>query len=100
MEKIFERSSDLHVAARVIYAKAGDAYAYADSAKAEKIDAKTLEDLFAKGVLIADGDSRYKPVSLLTENGVATISYVKADTVTASTAILATLASKEHTASV
>lgn len=97
MEKIFEHSNDLHVVARLIYAKASDSYAYADSAKTEKIDCATLTDLFVKGVMIVDGNNRYKPTGLLVNAGVATVTYVKADTTTATTAVLATMASKEYT---
>ena len=99
VKKIYERSDDLHVAARVIYAKEGDAYAYADSAKKAKIDAATLEDLFIKGCLIADGDNTYKPVALNKEGGAALITYVTANDTTATTAVMATLASKEYGAS-
>lgn len=39
MDKIFEKSNDLHVVATKIYKKADDIYAYSDSAKTTKIPA-------------------------------------------------------------
>jgi hypothetical protein len=98
MEKIFEHSKDLHVVGRVIYAKASDAYAYSDSGKTKKIDAETLQDLFEKGCFIKDASGNtYKPVALNVDDGVAIVTYVIADATTATTAVLATLASSEYT---
>jgi hypothetical protein len=93
---IFEHANDLHVVARLVYVKTNDAYAYSDSAKTAKIDAETLKDMFIKGVLIVDGDNLYKPVSLEIDEGVATITYVQTDGTVATTAVLATLVSKEY----
>lgn len=98
MDSIFEHSNDLHVVARKVYVKVGDAYAYSDSAKTKKIDTDTLTEVFVKGCVIVDGTKQYKPVSLDVTSGVATLTYVKADTTTATTAVLATLASEEYTA--
>ncbi len=98
MEKIYEHADDLHVRATYIYAKASDVYAYSDSAKTKKIDAKTLKDLFQKGAIIVDTGAEYKPVSYSVASGVGTITYVKANTTTATTAVLTTLKSSEYTA--
>lgn len=96
MEKIFEHSNDLHVVGRVIYAKSADAYAYADADKTVKIDAETLKDLFEKGCFIKDASGNtYKPVAVNIAEDVATVTYVTTDGTTATTAVLATLASKE-----
>ena len=98
MAKIYEHADDLHVVARMIYKKTGDAYAYSDSAKTVKVDAVTLEDMFLKGLIVVAGDNQYKPTGLTVADGVATITYVTADGTTATTAVLATLASEEYTA--
>ena len=76
----------------------GDAYAYSDSANTTKIDAATLKKLFEKGLIVVDGGIEYKPVSFKLTTGVGTVTYVKANTTTPSTAVLATLASKEYVA--
>lgn len=98
MDKIYEDYTDLHVAASVIYKKANDAYAYSDSATTEKIDADTLKDLFEKGVVVIDSTIEYKPVSFGISATVGTLTYVKTDGSTPTTAVLATLKSEEYSA--
>ena len=95
MDKIFERADDVHVAARVVYASSAHQYAYADANFTTKINAATLADMFMKGMIIVDGTEQYKPVSIIVTSGVATVTYVKADETTATTAVLATLVSEE-----
>lgn len=96
MEKIYEQSKDLHVVATVIYVKTADPYAYADSAKTVKIKAVDLKEAFEKGALIVDGDIKYKPVSFKLATGIGTLTYVKTDGTTPTTAVLATLVSEEY----
>lgn len=96
MNKMYQTAEDLNVVARLIYKKTNDLYAYADSAKTEKIDAKTLADLFTKGVLIVDGANQYKPSGLTVNAGVATLTYVTTDGAVATTAVMATLVSEEY----
>lgn len=99
MDRIYEHADDLHVRATYIYAKASDAYAYADSGKTVKIPASDLKNLFHKGVIIVDGTVEYAPVSCeVSSTDVGTITYVKTDATTATTAKLATLKSKEYSA--
>lgn len=98
MKKIFEHSDDLHVVARVIYAKTGDTKAYADEKHTETINAATLYDLFVKGCLIVNGENTYKPVAVNQKNNVTTLTYVTASTSAATTAVLATLVSTEPAA--
>jgi hypothetical protein len=98
MNKIYQKSEDVHVSGTYVYAKNGDAYAYADSTNTIKIEAVTLKDLFEKGAIITDGTIEYKPVSFKLVAGVGTLTYVKTDGTTPTTAVLATLASKEYTA--
>ena len=99
MAKIYEKYSDLHVSGVMVYKKTADAYAYSDSNKTVKIDAASLKDLFEKGVMIiVDGDVEYKPVSFSIVETVGTVTYVKTDDTTATTAVLATLVSSEYVA--
>lgn len=98
MSKVYERYEDLHVRKTYIYVKADDVYAYEDSDKKVKISADDLRNLFLKGVVIVDGTIEYAPISFDISEGVGTITYVKADTTTATVAVLATLKSKEYTA--
>lgn len=98
MDKIFNQAKDKNVATIKVYAKANDAYAYSDSANTKKIDAATLQDLFLKGCVVISGDDTFAPVGLNVDADVATLTYVKADTTTATTAVLATVKSSEYTA--
>lgn len=98
MSKVYERYEDLHVRKTYIYVKADDVYAYEYSDKKVKISADDLRNLFLKGVVILDGTTEYLPTSYVISSKVGTMTYVKADTTTASTAVLTTLKSKEYTA--
>lgn len=77
MKKIYMNASDVHVATRQVYAKASDAYAYADAEYTTKISADELHDAFIKGMIIVDAGVEYKPTSCKVASDVATISYVK-----------------------
>ena len=95
MEKIFINSSDTHVAARKVYTKTSDTYAYADSNYENKISADELRDAFIKGMVIVDAAGiEYLPVSCKVASEVATVTYVTTDSTTATTAKLATIKSK------
>jgi hypothetical protein len=98
MSKVYERYEDLHVRKTYIYVKADDVYVYADLDKTVKIASDDLRNLFLKGVVILDGTTEYLPTSYVISSNVGTMTYVKADTTTASTAVLTTLKSKEYTA--
>jgi hypothetical protein len=98
MNRVYENYTDLHVRATYVYVKTNDVYAYADSGKTVKIDSDTLKDLFEKGLIIVDGAIEYKPVSFSVVDSVATLTYVKTDGTTPTTAVLATLKSEEYTA--
>ena len=99
MNHIYEKQyDDQFVRKTLIYAKASDAYAYADDKKTVKINAATLEDLFQMGAIIVAGGVQYEPTSFELKNGVGTITYVTADATTATTAVLATLKSSEYVA--
>ena len=97
MKHIYEKQyDDQFVRKTLIYAKTSDAYAYADDKKTVKINAATLEDLFQMGAIIVAGGVQYEPTSFELKTGVGTITYVKADGTTPTTAVLATLKSSEY----
>lgn len=80
MEKIYENSEQVHVAAVVIYPGTGAAEGkyYASAAEATaaakdtEIPAKKLFQLFAKGVLVKSGTNYIKPLAC-TKAGVLTL---------------------------
>lgn len=91
MDRIFEHSRDLHVRNYVVYA-GSDGYVYVDAEETEQITGSRLADVFKKGLLVEDGGKFYVPTAMVYEDGVTTITYVKADSSTQTTAVL-TLAS-------
>ena len=98
MAKIYDQAKDVNVAANLAYVKNGDVYAYSDSANTKKISAACLKDMFEKGVIIVAGAIEYKPVSFGIAGAVGTLTYVKANDTTPTTAVLATLVSSEYVA--
>lgn len=100
MDRIYHHNDTMYVAATKIYVKSGDTYAYADSAKNEKIKAKVLQDLFHEGLIIVDGTTEYTPVSFDLTEGVASLTYIKATKASGSTltATPTVIYSEEYTA--
>lgn len=96
MNHIFEKANDVHVRSTLVYVKSADEYAYADAAKTVKISAVDLKDIFEKGMIIVDGTKEYSPVSFSLDATVGTVTYVKTNGTTQTTADLATLVSVEH----
>lgn len=95
MENIRINANDQNVAVRVVYTKAADTFAYADSKCTVKIDADELRDAFIKGMIIVDSAGvECKPISCKVASEVATVTYVTTDSSTATTAKLATIKSK------
>lgn len=94
MTKIFENACDKHVRGTYIYKKTSDTKAYADAAFTVQLTTSELTDIFLKGAVIDVAGVLYKPTGLKIATGIATITYVTADTSTATTAVLATLTSK------
>lgn len=93
MNKIFDDAKDKNVRATYIYGNGSDTYAYSDADCTQKISTSNLKELFLKGAVIVVGEVNYKPISLKVASDVATVTYVKTDTSTATTAVLATLSS-------
>lgn len=95
MNKIYMQAKDKNVAGVCVYVKSGDTYAYADAKYTQKIDNKTLRDMFLKGMIIIDATVEYKPTSCAVASGVATITYLTAGASNAAT--LKTITSSEAT---
>lgn len=93
MEQVYEKADDVHVRATYVYVKTGENYAYADQETTVKINCAALKDIFEKGIIIIDAGIEYKAVSLKVDTGVATITYVKTDGTTPTTAVLGTIVS-------
>ena len=94
MERIFEQAKDLHVVAIKVYAKSGDAYAYADAKYQVKFTADELHDAFLKGLVVVDAVGvEYWPISCKVASGVTTVTYATTDSSAATTAKLATVKS-------
>lgn len=93
MDRVFDQAKDVHVSATYVYGNGSDTYAYEDSGCTKKIGTSALTDLFLKGAVIVVGGVNYKPISLKVARDVATVTFVKADTSTETTAVLATLSS-------
>ena len=101
MDKIFNKVSDKNVAVTKIYTKSNDSYAYSDSTFTNKIPEADLGDLFIKGVIVVDATATYKPISYSVMRGVGIMTYVKANTATATKTtatdpVLVCLYSKEY----
>lgn len=94
IEKIYQNSDDDCVAARKVYVKT-DGYAYVDSECKTKVSCDELHDAFIKGLLVVDASgNEYKAISCSVVKNVATVTYVTADSSTATTAKLATAKSE------
>lgn len=94
MDKEYIRSDDRNVAIRKVYAKASDPYGYVDSACKTKIGTEELHNAFLKGMMIVAADgTEYLPVSCKMMADVVTVTYVKPNGSTATSADLATIKS-------
>ena len=92
MERVFHHDDTMYEAATKVYAKS-DGYAYLEEDFKTKVPADILEDLFIRGLIIVDTGVMYKPVSFKVASKVATVTYVKTNSSTATTADLATVKS-------
>lgn len=92
MERVFHHDDTMYEAATKVYAKT-DGFAYLEADYKTKVPADVLEDLFVRGLIIVDSGVMYKPVSLKLTSNVVTVTYVKTNGTTATTADLATVKS-------
>lgn len=91
MDRIFEAAKDVHVKATYVYGKSSDTAAYVDSECTVKYKTSALKEVFLKGAVIVIGSDLFAPLNFIVKSGVGSITYVKADTTTATTAVLGTL---------
>lgn len=98
MNRVYEDAKDLHIRGTYIYKKADDAKAYADRECTVQLTASELKEIYLKGGVIDVAGALYMPIGLEVVEGVATVTYITADETTATTAVLATLVSKEYVA--
>nr|DAK52996.1 MAG TPA: hypothetical protein [Caudoviricetes sp.] len=95
MDNIFMNVTDKNIAARKVYTKVADTFAYANADCTEKISAADLQDAFIKGMVIVDATGiHFLPVSCEIKKNVATVTYVTTDSTTSTTAKLATVKSE------
>ena len=93
-DRIAINANDVNVAAYIIYTNDLKLACY-DEGGLRPINSEKLEDLYIKGILIADEGLLYTPTSLHTAEGVSTISYVKYDSVNEAV-VHATITSSEE----
>lgn len=99
IERIFIDSKDQNIAKYILFAD--DTYVYVDKNKTKKATAKIVSDVFVKGCFIDVDGIKYIPVSITHTEAVGsdveyeTITYLKADSVTPTTAVLATVRSTD-----
>ena len=90
MDKIYDQLKDVHVAAVVIYAYSGGAYADADHET--QLKTSELKDAYIKGALISLGDGGFvSPFGYSESEGIGSVSYIVANATTATSADIATL---------
>ena len=94
VERVMIDAVDKNVAYVALYADA--TYLYTDSAKTAKATDTVVEEAFLKGCIIDVSGDKYAPISMKktanagSAKAYVTLTYVKADTSTATTAVLAT----------
>lgn len=91
MNRIFDDAKDVHVRATYTYNEGSDTKLYVDPDCEMQITTSELTDLFNKGMIVIIDDVQYKPVSFTVDTGVASVTIVKADDSTPTTAVLAVL---------
>ena len=91
MDRIFNDAKDKNVRATCVYGKTSDTAAYVDSAFTTKFKTSELKEVFLKGAIVLINGMYYAPVNYGEKSGAGYVTYVKADTSTATTAVLGTL---------
>lgn len=89
--KIFNDAKDVNVAAVVIYGNGTDSKAYKDADFKTQFKTSELREAFIKRGVAFIGGVYYAPVNYGVKSDAGYITYVKADTSTATTAVLGTL---------
>ena len=92
MDRIPMRAEDKNYAAKIIYKKSGETYAYADAAYTTKLTTSELKNAFLKGAVIVLGtDSYAAPISFGVSSSVGFVTYIVPNGTTATSADIATL---------
>ena len=91
MNRIFDDAQDVHVRATYTYNNGSDTKLYVDPDCAPQITTSELTELFNKGMNVLIYDVQSKPESFTVDAGAASVTIVKADSGTATTAVLTVL---------
>lgn len=92
MDRISMRAEDKNYAAKIIYKKSGETYAYADKDYTTKLTTSELKNYFLKGAVIFLGtDSYAKPVGFGVSESVGYVEYIVPNATTTTSADIATL---------
>lgn len=97
LNRTYDHSEDTHVRRYHVYIKANSTYAFSDEACTTKIDADTLMNAFIKGMLIVDtatDDTYLIPVGAKLASKKTTITYLKPNATTATSADFGTITSE------
>ena len=93
MTKIYEDANEQHVRAFVIYKKANQTKAYADSDCTIQLTTSELKNIFIKGALIKlDSGDLVKPIKYAESSSVGSVYYIVPNGTTATSADIASLA--------
>lgn len=98
-DRIFDDAKDKNVRAICVYGDGSDGKAYVDAANTTQFTNSELKEAFLKGAIVVIDDVYYAPVNYgLDESELGYVTYVKADSSTATTAVLGTLKAKADSA--
>ena len=95
MSKIYNDAKDKNVAAVLVYKKTNQTKAYKDADLTEQYTTSELQDAFIKGaIIVLEDESMVKPIKFEISSSIGTISYIKPNGTTATSADIAGLVSK------
>ena len=95
MDKIYEDANEQHVRAFIIYKKANQTKAYADSTFETQLTTSELKNLFIKGAVIKlDSGDIVKPIKYTESSNIGSVCYIVPNGTTATSADIASLAAK------
>lgn len=94
MDRIYQDAKDKYVSAVCVYGNGTDTFAYMDSTYKTKFKTSDLKEAFIKGSIVIIKDAYYTPVNYGVKESAGFVTYVKADSSTATTAVLGTLSAE------
>ena len=74
-DRVLMHADDVNIGTYLIYANTNNEACY-DESGLRPLDPVTLEDLYAKGVLISSGNNFYTPTAMSKSGSVVTLSFV------------------------